>query len=528
MVRVWGTEIVGISFSTLTHCNSFCLSTKVSKQRQAREGSMFCCSSLPFLVVNFYLEMLQLVCKFNAKLVSQERMRSACARNRLPLNPTSWDITRFLKLQKHCIGLISHQVETDISSIREETDQQSSLSVAQATAPVLPLTNTLDIREETPSIDSSDDQETIFDTLCVSNASKLLSLPHNLQSLEIEGCASLGVLPDDLLDGAPDLKELQLIDCSSLISIPYLMSLTILLICGCRNLEFSKRLESREKFSFIHCLLIGRSCDSLTTLTLDLFPRLKMLSIWICLNLVSLNVTGEEYIGGDLPLESLDIFDCPGLKSFPDERFHTPKLHTMSLSSYKSLCELPKFMNSPASLRTLSLARCPNIEIFPDGGLPSSLFALSITDCDKLTPQQDWGLENTKSLDRFNIKGCIGLESFPEEKLHLRNIFFLHISNLKGLKKLDDKGFQHLNALRELAVSGCDELCHLPEQGLPSSLVRLYVKDCPKLTPSLKPTVRKCWNKVAHIQYIEIDDQIYGEPQSFCYVSLSQSVIETF
>ncbi|AES63857.1 LRR and NB-ARC domain disease resistance protein [Medicago truncatula] len=54
----------------------------------------------------------------------------------------------------------------------------------------------------------------------VSKASQLLSLPHNLQSLVIEGCESLVVHPDDLLDGLPILKEFKLINCPSLRSIP--------------------------------------------------------------------------------------------------------------------------------------------------------------------------------------------------------------------------------------------------------------------------------------------------------------------
>ncbi|KAL5098970.1 hypothetical protein RYX36_003297, partial [Vicia faba] len=45
-----------------------------------------------------------------------------------------------------------------------------------------------------------------------------------------------------------------------------------------------------------------------------------------------------------------------------------------------------------------------------------------------------------------------------------------------------------LNALPELVISGYDEFCYFPEHGLPSSLIRLYVKDFPKLTASLKST----------------------------------------
>ena len=137
----------------------------------------------------------------------------------------------------------------------------------------------------------------------------------------------------------------------------------------------------------------------------------------------------------------------------------------------------PNFIASLTSLLTLFVLRCPHIECFPHGGLPSSLILLSIAYCDKLTSQKEWGLENLKSLTTFTIEGgCIGLESFPEENLLPRNIISLHISNLKSLKKLDNKGFQQLNALRTLKIDRCDVLRYLPEQGLPSSLNQLYNK----------------------------------------------------
>ena len=136
------------------------------------------------------------------------------------------------------------------------------------------------------------DEEILFQSCTVSNASQISSLAPKMQSLRIEDCESLDVLPDDLLDELPNLKELELINCSDLRSIPYPPSLTELYISKCRNLELLQSLKSRENLSFIHRLYIGNSCDSLTTLTLNLFPKLKILSIWNCPNLVSFDVTG--------------------------------------------------------------------------------------------------------------------------------------------------------------------------------------------------------------------------------------------
>ncbi|RHN68428.1 putative leucine-rich repeat domain, L domain-containing protein [Medicago truncatula] len=356
-----------------------------------------------------------------------------------------------------------------------------------------------------------DDQEILYETCTVSNASQLLVLAPKLQSLRIKDCESLDVLPDGLLDGSTSLKELKLMNCSDLRSIPYPPSLTELYISKCRNFELLRSSKSRENLSFIHRLSIGNSCDSLTTLTLDLFPKLKILFIWNCPNLVSFDVTGVHK--GDFPLECFEIRDCPGLTSFPDEGFHTPNLRAFTLSNCKNLKKFPNFIASLTSLLTLFVLRCPHIECFPHGGLPSSLILISIAYCDKLTSQKEWGLENLKSLTTFNIEGgCIGLESFPEENLLPRNIISLHISNLKSLKKLDDKGFQQLNALCTLKIDRCDVLQYLPEQGLPSSLNQLNIRDCPVLTPRLKPETGKYWCKVAHIPHIEIDDKKVGQP----------------
>ena len=200
----------------------------------------------------------------------------------------------------HCDCLVNHQVEADIPRIKQETNPQSSLVKANipvtTKATVLPLTNATDagtthVKEKTPSIQNFD-EEIFFETLSVSNASQLLFLPPKLQSLRIKGCESLDVLPDDLLDGLPNLKELKLMNCSDLRSTTYPPSLTELYISKCRNFELLPSLKSRENLSFIHGLSIGNSCDSLTTLTLDLFPKLKILSIWDCPNLVSFDVTG--------------------------------------------------------------------------------------------------------------------------------------------------------------------------------------------------------------------------------------------
>ncbi|XP_057453225.1 putative disease resistance protein At3g14460 [Lotus japonicus] len=238
-----------------------------------------------------------------------------------------------------------------------------------------------------------------------------------------------------------------------------------------------------------------------------MFPQLKVLCIWDCPNLLSFNFS-EGFSGNLESLESLEIKDCPRLKSFPDEGLPTPNLSTMLVFNCKDLNKLPT-MNSLTSLATFFLHECPKIECLPYGGMPSSLIQLSISDCDKLTPQKDWGLVHLEYLSHFQFIGeRIGMKSFPEENLLPSCVISLHIGTMQSLKKLDDKGFQHLNSLKTLAIHCCDKLKSFPEQGLPDSVRSLCIQKCRKLAKKLKYTRGVEWHKVSHIKRIEIDDKV--------------------
>lgn len=78
-----------------------------------------------------------------------------------------------------------------------------------------------------------------------------------------------------------------------------------------------------------------------------MFPKLKILSIRDCPNLVSFDVTGVYK--GDFALECFQIRDCPGLTSFPDEGFHTPTLQINIRFTFYSHLNL--MLNGLQSLR---------------------------------------------------------------------------------------------------------------------------------------------------------------------------------
>ncbi|XLS50072.1 hypothetical protein HN51_010749 [Arachis hypogaea] len=328
------------------------------------------------------------------------------------------------------IGMHSHQVEAGIiPKTKQKKDTQSSFG--KADIPITPQADDLPVKVENLVTEDLDEPRSSFETLKVSTVPQLKSLSSNLHSLKIEGCESLEALPDDLLGGITALKELYLISCCSLKSFPYpAASLTTLYMRNCRRLGFLPSSESREKLASVYGIV-------------TIFNQLML----------------PEFKGDLASLESLEIRDCPRLRFLPDGGLHTPNLESILISNCKNLNALPSGMNFLTSPKTLFLNRCPEIESLPRGGLPSSLIVLSIAYCDKLIPQEDWGLCSLESLRRFELEGgCMGMESFPNEILLPCNINTLRISTLNSLKKLNHKGLQHLNALQTLEIHGCDIL----------------------------------------------------------------------
>ena len=161
------------------------------------------------------------------------------------------------------------------------------------------------------------------------------------------------------------------------------------------------------------------------------------------------------------------------------------------------------------SLLYLNLWDCPELESFPEGGLPSNLQILEINWCDKLfLRRMEWGLQSLHSLREIRIwyyGGEVG--SFPEEALlppslvHL-NILFTHLTSLNG------RGFQHLTLLKQLEIWVCDNLQRLPEEGFPASLSILDIFDCPLLKKRYRRKNGKEWRKISHIPFIRIDNEV--------------------
>lgn len=348
-----------------------------------------------------------------------------------------------------------------------------------------------------------------FERLKVSEISQLEKLPPNLCSLKIEGCEALKSIPGGLMHRNPNLQHLYIINCRSLKFCHggyWPTALKTVYIRNCRKLEFISLGVTIQLYPVLEHLCIGSSCDSLTEFPLSSFPKLRSLVVWDCANFNSILITEDHE-----SLGAMEIRDCPSLEYFPEEGLLSPNLKSILLSNCSSLRELPKQLQRLTSLESLFINECPELKSIPEAGFPNNLSSLCIISCHKLTPCKEWGLQGLEYLSRFEIDDlCRYLESFPEQELLPSNLKSLRISRLSNLKFLDYEGLQHLTCLEALEINCCGKHQSFPEEGLPSSLTFLYIKECSLLQSKLQNKRGKDWYRISHIPHIQIDEELFS------------------
>ncbi|KAJ7947243.1 Disease resistance protein [Quillaja saponaria] len=338
------------------------------------------------------------------------------------------------------------------------------------------------------------------------NVISLQELPLSPRSLTITGHRLLeSMFKAMTLSETTRLQHLHVSDCSTAISFPQgclPISLKTLKITNCRKLEFP--ILQRQCHMSLESLQIIGSCVSLISFSIDTFPSLKSLYIKQCENFASLSVSK----GHLHHLKDMEIHDCPNFLFFPGEGLPAFCLNKLFISNCVKLKSLPKQMHSllPA-LSKFYVQRCPEIESFPEGGLPPQLRSLEIRFCKKLFARQiDWNLPSLNyvcvSVENENIK------SFPDEGLLPASLSVLYLHDLLSLERLDGKGIQHLASLKTLHICRCLRLKSLTEESLPASLKFLYIKGCPLLEKHCLNKKGKFWAKIAHIPLIFIDGKL--------------------
>ncbi|CAN4119188.1 unnamed protein product [Withania somnifera] len=343
----------------------------------------------------------------------------------------------------------------------------------------------------------------------------------SLIKLVVDGSPKVGVLFDEAelftsqLQGMKQIDKLFIRNCNSLTSLPFSILPTTLKrieIYGCRKLK----LEAPVGEMFLEDLRLV-DCDSIDDISCELVPRARTLSVKSCHNFTRFFIpTGTERI---------DISSCENVEILSVAC--GTQMTSLYIQGCKKLNRLPERMQELLpSLNRLELWLCPEIESFPEGGLPFHLQELHILDCEKLVNnRKEWRLERLPclrelhiahngsdeeivagenwelpcSIQSLSIKNLKTLSTQVLKSLtSLENLIIWHLPQIQSLVEeglpsslsvlcvsdlhsLPSKGLQHLTSLRSLLIYSCPNLHSLAELELPSSLSQLTIRRCPNL-----------------------------------------------
>ncbi|WVZ14979.1 hypothetical protein V8G54_012545 [Vigna mungo] len=265
-----------------------------------------------------------------------------------------------------------------------------------------------------------------------------------LQTLSMNECPKMKGLSEQLLH----LKKLIIRSCEILIINEHYMdpsSLKILRIYSCPLTNVPITL-----YNFLEEMEINGGCDFLTTFPLDLFPKLCSLKLTRCRNLQRIS---QEHTHNHL--KYLIVEKCPQFESFPSIGLSAPWLQTIEIRGAENLKLLPRHMQILLpSLTNLHIIDCAQVEMFPNGGLPSNVKYVSLSSF-KLIASLRETLDANTCLELLYITN-VDVESFPGEVLLPHSLTSLQISCCPNLKKIDYKA-------------------------LPQSISTLNIWDCPLL-----------------------------------------------
>ncbi|XP_058771524.1 putative disease resistance RPP13-like protein 1 [Vicia villosa] len=367
----------------------------------------------------------------------------------------------------------------------------------------LPVVETIKI-ERCNQLDSSFPRAPAIREFCTIGSNKigLHELPISLEELRIQGREMTESVFEAIAISLTSLQILDIKDCLSAISFPgdrLPFSLKSFSIRNSSNLNFPKQNHQHES---LQSLSIDSSCDSLTTLPLEILPNLISLGICNCVNIECLSASKI------LPnLIDLYISDCPKFVSFPREGLSAPNLTRLHVGRCLNLKSLPCHINNLLpKLKELEICNCPEMETFPEGGMPPSLRKLKVRNCEKLL--RNPSLSFFDMLSHLSVGDLhVGVESFPNKDFALLppSLTSLVLYNMSCLHTLDCRGLLHLTSLQQLTIHSCPKLENMVGDRLPASLIKLQIFRCPMLRERCLKKHSLIWPKISHIRRIEVN-----------------------
>ncbi|KAG0563729.1 hypothetical protein KC19_8G055000 [Ceratodon purpureus] len=330
----------------------------------------------------------------------------------------------------------------------------------------------------------------------------------NLISLDFSHstrAASLWAESNPVLEGCPNLLNLDMTNCTSIITLPdsigQLSRLQLLDLDGCTNLQKLPstigQLTQLEKLRIQECESLESLPDSIPTL-----PRLQHLLMYTCTSMSKVPetmglMTGLTRFDTDLAtewqavavgqqhgLKKLSVYncsdeaitwldrnsslahlhhlsyfffqDCPAMSKLPHTIGLLTNLDWLDLWRCENLRELPNCIGQLKLLTGLYLERCSSLETLPDclGGL-TSLEQLLIMHCRSLTKLPE-SIGHLSRLEVLLIEGCGELQPLPESLRQLSGLWRLHILDCGSLE-----GLGVLRVLPGLRIWGCTSVTTL-------------------------------------------------------------------
>ncbi|KAH0777265.1 hypothetical protein KY290_008676 [Solanum tuberosum] len=367
----------------------------------------------------------------------------------------------------------------------------------------------------------------------------------SLKSFEVIGSPTVGVV----FEGMKQIEELYIGDCNSLAFFPFSILPTTLKrirISRCQKLKLDPPVG--EMSMFLEELTLDE-CDCVDDISPELLPRARTLNVSNCRNLTRFLIPTAT--------ESLHIWSCENVEKLSVACGGT-QMTSLTILYCKKLKWLPERMQELLpSLKELELINCPEIDSFPEGGLPFNLQLLWISECKKLVNgRKEWGLQrlpclrvliiyhdgsdeeivggenwelpssiqtlgivNVKTLSSQYLKSLTSLQyldiggNLPQIQSMLEQGQFSHLTSLQSLQIMNFPNLQSLpesalpSSLSQLTIYNCPKLQSLPVKGMPSSLSKLHISACPLLTPLLQFDKGEYWTNIAQFPIIDIDDE---------------------
>ena len=408
----------------------------------------------------------------------------------LPCNLEYLEINKCASLEKLPIGLQS------LTSLRELSIQKCPKLCSLAEMDFPPMLRSLELYD-------CEGLESLPDGMMMINGANRNSCL--LECLKILHCPSLICFPRGELPS--NLKELEIIDCARLQSLPE----GLMLGDSTCHLEFLR----------IH------KCPSLLSFPRGLLPNsMKRLEVRNCKQLESISFlshnTALEYLRIDrlkinfsgslhsliMHLIELHLYSCSGLESFPERGFSSPpNLKRLHIDDCKNLKSLPLQMQNLPSLQDLRIYDCPNLVSFAEEGLSPNLKSFWIRNCKNLKmPMYKWGLHGLTSLQAFVISNAAPFVDHECLPLLPRTLTYLSISKFQNLESLSSIGLQNLTSLEILEIYSCPKLrTFLPKEGLPATLSNLRIKFCPIIGARCQKNKGEDWPRISHIPCTDIE-----------------------